>query len=81
MRISFKLLTGVLPYGADMGGCVPYGDMIFESDYLRDHLDFYNICTNSYYPNAPTGMIFMDNMKVSSASEVPASILDAAGRQ
>ena len=75
------LITGIVPYGADMGGCVPYGDMIFEKNYLRDHLDFFNICTNTYYPNAPTNMTFIDNVKVSSASEVPASILDAAGRQ
>ena len=75
------LLTGVLPYGADMGGCVPYGDMIFDKNYLRDHLDFYNICTNDYYPDAPTDMTFTNNVKVSSADEVPASILGAAGRQ
>lgn len=75
------LTTGIVPYGADMGGCVPYGDMIFENNYLRDHLDFFNICTNAYYPNAPTDMTFIDNVKVSSASEVPASILDDAGQQ
>jgi hypothetical protein len=75
------LTTGIVPYGADMGGCVPYGDMIFENNYLRDHLDFYDICTNAYEPNAPTDMTFMNNVKVSSASDVPASILDAAGRQ
>ncbi len=75
------LVTGILPYGADMGGCVPYGEMVFENNYLRDHLDFYDICTNVNYPNAPTDMTFIDNVKVSNASEVPASILDAAGRQ
>ena len=75
------LLTGLVPYGADMGGCVPYGDLVFESNYLRDHLDFYDICTNTYYPNAPTNMTFIDNVKVSGAGEVPASILDAAGRE
>ncbi len=75
------LLTGLVPYGADMGGCVPYGDMVFEENYLRDHLTFYDICTNTYFPNAPTGMTFVDNSKVSSADEVPAAILEAAGRQ
>jgi len=75
------LFTGVLPYGADMGGCIPYGDMIFENNYLRDHLTFYDICTNTNNPNAPTNMTFNDNYKVSSTSDVPASILDAAGRQ
>lgn len=75
------LTTGIIPYGADMGGCIPYGDMNFESNYLRDHLTFYDICTNDYNPNAPTNMNFSDNVKVSSESEVPASILNAAGRQ
>ena len=75
------LTTGIVPYGADMGGCVPYGDLLFENNYLRDHLDFYNICMNSYYPNAPTNMTFIDNVKVSSSGEVPASILESAGRQ
>jgi len=81
---SFPVLclsTGVVPYGADMGGCVPYGDLVFIKNYLRDQLDFYDICENDYYPNAPFDMTFIDNVKVSSADEVPASILDAAGRQ
>ncbi|MBN1283424.1 MAG: right-handed parallel beta-helix repeat-containing protein [Proteobacteria bacterium] len=73
------LTTGIVPYGADMGGCVPYGDLVFESNYLRDHLDFYDICTNDYYPGAPFNMTFIDNVKVSNASEVPASIIEAAG--
>ena len=75
------LTTGIVPYGADMGGCVPCGDLLFENNYLRDHLDFYNICTNSYYPNAPTNMTFINNVKVSSSGEVPAWILESAGRQ
>ena len=75
------VITDIVPYGEDMGGCVPYGDLLFEKNYLRDHLDFYDICTNSYYPNAPTNMTFIDNVKVSISSEVPASILASAGRQ
>lgn len=80
---SFELClaTDIVPYGADMGGCVPYGDMIFENNYLRDHLTFYDICTNSYYPNAPTNMTFTNNVKVSTSGEVPAWILDSAGRR
>lgn len=75
------LLTDVLAYGQDMGGCVPYGDLKFEQNYLRDTLDFYDICTNSNFPNYPVGMSFVDNVKISSSSEVPASILSEAGRQ
>ena len=73
------LLTGLVPYGADMGGCVPYGDMVFESNYLGDASTFYDICTNSYNPDAPTNMAFIGNEKVSSADQVPAWILNSAG--
>lgn len=75
------LLSGIVTYGTDMGGCVPYGDLLFENNYLRDHLSFYDICTNSYYPNAPTNVWFINNVKVSSSDQVPAAILDAAGRE
>lgn len=75
------LTTGLVAYGADLGGCIPYGDMLFEGNYLRDHLTFYDICTNAYNPNAPTGISFVDNVKVTSAGEVPAWILDDAGRE
>lgn len=73
--------TNLFAYGADMGGCLPYGDLTFEQNYLRDSLDFYDICTNTYYPNYPVNMSFIDNVKVSSSSDVPASILEEAGRQ
>ena len=75
------LLTDLLPYGTDMGGCVPYGDMVFEENYFRDPVDFYNICTNPYFPDAPTNVSYIDNRKVSNRSEVPESILNSAGRQ
>ncbi len=73
--------TDIVPYGEDMGGCCPYGDLDFLQNYLRDSLDFYDICENTYYPNFPVGMSFIDNVKVSSSSDVPASILNQAGRQ
>ena len=75
------LATDIVPYGEDMGGCVPYGDLDFEQNYLRDILDFYHICENSSYPNYPVRMSFVDNVKVSSSSDVPVSILSQAGRQ
>ena len=74
------LTTDIVPYGTDMGGCVPYGDLLFENNYLRDHLDFYDICSNSFFPNAPTNVIFSNNVKVSSSAEVPEWILESAGR-
>lgn len=75
------LTTNIVPYGADMGGCIPYGDLTFEQNYLRDILDFYDICSNSNFPNYPVNMSFIDNVKISDSSDVPASILSEAGRQ
>jgi hypothetical protein len=75
------LLTNILPYGADMGGCVPYGDMLFESNYLRDSITFYDICENKSFPDAPYNMNFIKNVKVLSAAEVPDWILESAGRR
>jgi len=74
-------LTGNLPYGTDMGGCVPYGEMVFATNYLRDPVWFYDICYNPYAPNHPVDLILIDNVKVTSAADVPAEILDEAGRQ
>ncbi len=73
------LLTNILPYGTDMGGCIPYGDILFENNYLRDQLSFYDICTNTNFPNYPVNMSFIDDTKVSIGSEVPQWILDSAG--
>lgn len=74
-------LTDIIPYGQDMGGCIPYGDLLFEGNYLRNNLDFYNICKNSHFPDYPIGMSFVNNVSVASSSEVPSWILNAAGRQ
>ena len=74
-------LTGVFPYGQDMGGCLPYGDMVFQNNYLRDSLDFYAICVNDNFPSSPYNMSFIDNVKVTESSQVPSSILQNAGRQ
>lgn len=81
---SFELLcalTGLVPYGQDMGGCIPYGDLIFQENYLRNHIDFYDICENEYFPTSPYNMSFIGNVGVSSSSEVPSWILEQAGRQ
>ena len=75
------LLTGLVPYGADLGGCIPYGDMVFENNYLGDPSTFYDICKNSNCPDAPTNMSYTGNVKVSGKDEVPAWILDSAGRR
>lgn len=68
--------TGVVKYGTDMGGCVPYGNLIFENNYLGAILTFYGICGNT-----PLNTSFINNVTVTSRSQVPSSILDSAGRQ
>lgn len=69
------LTTNIIPYGADMGGCIPYGEMLFESNYFRDRFSFYDICQNSYFPNYPIDMVFINNKQITNLSEVPESIL------
>lgn len=83
---SFSLIcmaTGVDTYGADMGGCIPYGDLTFIQNYLGDYLTFYqnSLCFNTYVPNNPVNLVFNDNIKVTNSSQVPASILNSVGRQ
>ncbi|MFH1874653.1 MAG: right-handed parallel beta-helix repeat-containing protein [Pseudomonadota bacterium] len=75
------LTTGLVAYGEDLGGCVPYGDLIFENNYLRDNLSFYDICENNNFPTAPYNMSFIDNTKITSSSNVPSWIIESAGRQ
>ena len=72
--------TNLLPYGADMGGCIPYGDLILTNNYFRDQVTFYNPCVSDD-PTHPVNLSLINNIQVSSPSQVPASILNAAGRQ
>lgn len=75
---SFDLLclsTDIIHYGADMGGCIPYGDMEFIQNYLGDRFTFYDICTNSHALNYPINMNFYDNVQITSIDEVPSSVL------
>ena len=76
-------LTGLIPYGADMGGCIPYGDLQFIGNYFGDHLTFYDmpLCVNALFPQNPVRMSFNSNVKIQSVSDVPAWIMQAAGRQ
>lgn len=82
--IGFCLLTGIVPYGSDFGGCLPYGDMLFERNYLGNilsNVDFYSICSSPYFPNYPVNMTFTLNTRVLTRAEIPAIILNSAGRQ
>jgi hypothetical protein len=78
---GYCALTGIVPYGSDMGGCIPYGDLVFARNYFLNTLQFYTVCYNPNFPNFPINLSLIDNIIVHSASEVPESILNKAGRQ
>jgi hypothetical protein len=79
----FCLLTGILPYGAEMGGCLPVGYLSYTGNYFADTLTFFGptICKNSYIPAYPVNMSFINNIPVTSAGQVPSWILNQAGVQ
>jgi hypothetical protein len=74
---SLSLCWLKLPYGGDMGGCVPYGDLKFVGNYWVSPW-FYDPCPYEAYPIDVT---FQDNHTISGPADVPAAILEAAGRQ
>lgn len=73
------LLSGLLPYGADMGGCLPAGDLDFSHNYLGSPSTFYDICHNVPYVPSSTPALSMSNIAIRSAADVPVSVLQAAG--
>lgn len=77
------LSTGVLPYGADMGGCLPVGDLSYTGNYFQDTIDFFGpaICHNSYIPAYPVDLSFVGNVPITSTQQVPSWILEQAGVQ
>ncbi|MGH8226014.1 MAG: right-handed parallel beta-helix repeat-containing protein [Gammaproteobacteria bacterium] len=77
------LETGIVSYGADMGGCRPVGHLKYIKNYFADTLTFYspNICENDIIPPYPIDLTFKDNIQVTELSQVPSWILDQAGVQ
>ncbi len=77
------LLTGVLPYGADVGGCLPVGDLTYIGNYLLQPTNFFGpqICQNSYIPPYPVNLTFINNVPTTSVGDVPNWILLQAGTQ
>ena len=77
------LATGLVSYGADMGGCLPVGDLSYRDNYLLDTVTFFgpNLCSNSYIPAYPVNLEFINNVPVTAATDVPAAILQQAGVQ
>ena len=79
------LLSNWVPYGADMGGCLPVGDLTYTDNYFNDPTSFfgsvdpYKICKNPpYVPSSPVN-ITMSNIGITSADDVPSYILQDAG--
>lgn len=75
--------TGLVSYGADMGGCLPVGDLIYKQNYLLDPIEFFGpqLCQNPLIPPYPVNLTFINNIPTTSAAQVPQWILDQAGRQ
>ncbi|ANJ67962.1 hypothetical protein A9404_11770 [Halothiobacillus diazotrophicus] len=73
-------LLNWVPYGADMGGCLPVGDLKFSNNYFSDPTTFYAICHNRYDPPKPVN-VSIANIGITSAADVPSYILDNAGPQ
>jgi hypothetical protein len=65
-----------VPYGSDIGGCIPHGDLNYVSNYWHSS-EFYGICSTTY----PVDVKYEDNHIITSIFDVPARILRAAGRQ
>ncbi len=67
----------VLPYGSDIGGCIPHGDLHYLDNYFFDYI-FFDPCP---YKDYPRGVDFRGNTFTFSLDQVPAWILKSAGRQ
>ena len=73
---SLPLCWLVIPYGSDSGGCIPYGDLRYVSNYWLSG-KFFGICSRQY----PIDVTYLDNHVITGPSDVPERILRAAGRQ
>lgn len=74
------LLTAVLPYGADMGGCLPAGNLKFTNNYLANPSTFFEICQNAPYVPANAVDVIIQNIAITSTSAPDAiAILQHAG--
>jgi hypothetical protein len=80
---TFCLLTNLLTYGKDMGGCVSRGYLQYTNNYFGDPTTFYDICTNNLAAGIPstTPYIIKNNIGITSSADVPAWILQQAGKK
>lgn len=72
------LATGIVSYGADMGGCRPYGDLRYLGNYFGNPQEFFTVCKTYPDPPGPPTME-MRNIGITSPLQVPSSLLNAAG--
>lgn len=72
-----------MPYGADIGGCLPVGNLTYTQNYLAQPTNFYGpqICQNPYVPPYPINLTFINNVPTTSVADVPNWILLQAGTQ
>ncbi len=70
-----------LAYGAEMGGCVPRGNLLFTNNYFPDPNTFFDPCTNNLSVPSAIPNLSITNIGISAASDVPAAIIQQAGRQ
>ena len=74
-------VANCLPYGADIGGCVTYGDINYIGNYWTSSA-FYTPCP--YMEDGvtyPTNLGFSNNHIIGGIGDVPPRLLDAAGVQ
>lgn len=66
-----------IPYGSDRGGCIPYGDIDYVSNYWLAPAPSFSTCPSPY----PINVSESGARLIQDASQVPARILAAAGRR
>lgn len=77
------LATGNVSYGADMGGCLPVGNIRYFENYFQDTVNFFGpqLCHNDLIPPYPVDLEFVNNTQITSFTQVPGWILAQAGVQ
>ena len=79
----FCATTGLLPYGSDVGGCLPVGNLQYIGNYFLQPTNFYGpqVCQSPYLPPFPVNLSFVNNVPTTSVADVPNWILLQAGTQ
>ena len=63
------LLTHIVPYGADMGGCLPAGQLRFTNNYLANPSTFFEICQNAPYVPASAVDVLIQNRAITASAD------------